>query len=319
MNSHRPLNSHRLGIDLSLTELLELRFAANNLSLAALKQTQQMRQGMHRSRQLGRGMEFVEVRHYQPGDDVRAIDWKITARSNKPHTKLFQEERLQEVYLVVDRQHSMRFGTAEAFKSVIAGKVAALLAFVAANHGDAVGGIVVDDEGLTQIQPQARNTGALTLCHALTKNMQGQSLPQSGVDSSPNSSLVLALQHLFSAAKLHSLVVICSDFAPLSQELHDAIAVLGRRHQVLAIIINDRLERELPEAGLLSFSDQERRLSLDSSNPQQRANYQRHFAARRKQLLDFLAQTAVPWLQLDTSNAWKTTLIQALAQQRGGH
>lgn len=299
----------RKGIDITLSELLALRHPAQRLSLNALKQSQQYKIGQHRSPFHGRGMEFSEVRHYQPGDDIRAIDWKITARTNKPHTKLFQEERLQEVYLVVDRSNGMQFGTDQAFKSVIASQVAALLAFTATNQGDAVGGIVIEDSGIREIAAGAKTQHALQLCHALS--YEGSQAHMS-VNTKASDGLTLALRHLFAAAKLHSMVIICSDFSPLTPELRNALSVLRSRHQVLAVMIHDRLEGELPDAGILNFSDAEQKLSLDTSNPQQRAAYQRHFAQSQQTRRDFFGQSAIPWLQLDTSHAWLNTLEDTL-------
>lgn len=341
----------RPGIDLSLEELLELRFTSHKLNLQAFKRSQQVRHGMHLSQQLGRGLEFVEVRHYQPGDDVRAIDWKITARSNKPHTKLFAEERLQEVYLVVDRRQNMQFGTETAFKAVIAAKVAALLSFVATNQGDAVGGIIVDDHSVNELRPQAGNKGALSFCHALAvpKHIADSMDPaHKARDVEINNAvkyhkgtgreddagkqqdtMATSLQHLFRAAKLHSLIIICSDFTPLNATLQQAISVLRTKHQVQAIMINDRLEQELPEAGMLSFSNQpaaslptmirQQPICLDSNNSQQRASYQQHFAKQQQLLLNFFSKNAIPRLGLDTSNAWHNTLVNHLAQQFSHH
>ncbi len=118
----------------------------------------------------GRGMDFEEVRAYQPGDDVRLIDWRVTARTGKPFTKIFHEERERPVFIVVDLSATMFFGTKTAFKSVIAAKVAALIAWAAVKNGDRVGGIFYGGENCHELRPKSRNRGVLPflklLCEA---------------------------------------------------------------------------------------------------------------------------------------------------------
>lgn len=155
------------GVRVSLQELLALRGEARRLDLAPRGKVLATRSGGHLSPFRGRGMEFDEARIYQPGDDPRNMDWRVTARAGRPHVKLFREERERPLWLLVDQGPAMRFGTRVAFKSVIAAQAAALLAWAAVDRGDRVGGLIFDEQGRFEQKPAARTHGLLPLLQAL--------------------------------------------------------------------------------------------------------------------------------------------------------
>ncbi len=155
------------GVRVSLQELLALRGEARRLDLAPRGKVLATRSGGHLSPFRGRGMEFDEARIYQPGDDPRNMDWRVTARAGRPHVKLFREERERPLWLLVDQGPAMRFGTRVAFKSVIAAQAAALLSWAAVDRGDRVGGLIFDEQGRFEQKPAARTHGLLPLLQAL--------------------------------------------------------------------------------------------------------------------------------------------------------
>ena len=138
-------NSPSAGIYTSIEELASMRYNTTGLNPLAHKKALASMAGGHISSFRGRGIDFSEVRIYQPGDDIRNIDWRVTARTNKPHTKLYREERERPVYIVVDQCQSMFFGSKKTFKSVTAARAAANLAWGTIDNGDRVGGLVFSD------------------------------------------------------------------------------------------------------------------------------------------------------------------------------
>ncbi|MBU2871259.1 DUF58 domain-containing protein [Colwellia sp. E2M01] len=170
------------GIDLSMPELLQYQSKSSLINLAGKKNIQGKQAGNYLSRSKGRGMEFDEVRHYQTGDDVRAIDWRVTARTGKTHTKLFREEIERPVLIATDLSQNMHFGSQLLFKSVQAAHLAALVAWHAKNRGDRLGGLVFCDEEHIELKPRSRKAGVLHYLHALTtlnnKKMQKRAQAQ---------------------------------------------------------------------------------------------------------------------------------------------
>src|SRR5690242_8163740 len=151
----------------TLEDLLTLRGAAQGLRLQSRRPTHNVHYGGHRSSHRGRGLEFQEVRPYVSGDDPRTIDWRVTARRGKPHTKLFREERERPVWLLADLNASMFFGTRRQLKSTVVVRAAALLAWVAALGGDRVGAVVAATDSYRIIPPRAREAGVLPVLAAL--------------------------------------------------------------------------------------------------------------------------------------------------------
>ncbi len=144
------------GVILGSEELIRLRSQASLPGLAPQRRVMTTQTGPYASPFKGRGIDFAEVRAYLPGDDIRNIDWRVTARTGQPHTKLFREERERPVLLLVDLGASMRFGTRVAFKSVLAARAAALLGWAAVGHGDRVGGVVFAGQEHQELRPLGR-------------------------------------------------------------------------------------------------------------------------------------------------------------------
>jgi uncharacterized protein (DUF58 family) len=225
-------------------------------------------------------MEFDESRVYMPGDDPRNMDWRVTARAAQPHVKLFREERERPVWLLVDMGPRMRFGTRIAFKSVIAARAAALLAWAAADKGDRVGGLVFDERGQFERRPAARTRGLLPLLNALADASHAGLLPDvpDGTGAAHSAStLSLAGRHLVHLVRPGSLVFLISDFAGFGDEDGAWLAHLGAGSELVLVHTYDPLETAAPPAGRYPVTDGVQRAVLDCAVSQLRSAWSQRF------------------------------------------
>jgi uncharacterized protein (DUF58 family) len=222
-----------------LEELLALRGAARGLSLHGRNAARVTLLGAHSSGQRGRGLEFQEVRPYVVGDDPRNIDWRVTARRGRPHTKLFREERERPVWLLVDLQPGLFFGTRRQLKSALAVRAAALLAWVASLGGDRVGSVIAHDAGEPRILPaRARQAGVLPFLEALL-----EAQPKAPGEPAPLA-LERALHALLPLARPGSQILAVSDFAGLREEAGSLWTTLAAHADLRLFWITDPLEEE---------------------------------------------------------------------------
>ena len=235
------------GVDVELPELLRYKqhgkLPLNTKRLPALRQLS----GNYLANIKGRGMEFAEVRHYQAGDDVRSIDWAVTARTGKAHTKLFQEEKERPVFLLVDVSDSMIFGSQLVFKSVQACHLAALLSWQAKQRNDRLGGIVFNQQEVAELKPTSRSKGLMAFLH------QNQTLCKKVAFKTPlKQSLLEQLKRLSHLVQTGSQVHLISDFSQLDDACYKLINLIRRHNQVTVWQISDPLESHLPKQILKS-------------------------------------------------------------------
>ncbi len=228
----------------------------------------------------GRGMEFEEARPYMPGDDVRSLDWRVTARTGRAHTKLFREERERPVVAAVDFRASMFFATRGRFKSVQACRLAALLAWAARHRGDRVGGLLFAEQRHLELRPQTGDTAVMRLLGCLAEWSGGtaRTIPEDGSTANP---LLQALLRLRRMARSGSLIFLISDFRGFDQEAQAQLLALARHNEVFVIWVYDVLEQDLPGPGLYPLVDGPRRFLLDSADVVWRSRYRQRFAQRR--------------------------------------
>ncbi len=285
-----PVVSDRIAVDLKTLIGLAKQAALINLRPKKIRASQS---GLYLSSIKGRGMEFDEARLYQPGDDIRSIDWRVTARSGKTHTKIYREERERPVFISVDYRATMRFATRGVFKSVQAAKIAALLAWAAERRGDRIGGQVFSDDGCQELKPQASKRAVLHLLNALVKpnyaHQQAMSLEQ-------------VLMRLRQHANPGSLIYLISDFRGLNQQTEPHLSKLARHCDLVLIHLYDPLECQLPERGHYRFTNQQRELTIDSGNQQQRNHYQQQFQQRQQLLQSISRKWAIPTLACATTD-----------------
>jgi len=242
-------------------------------------------QGGYHSRFRGRGMEFAEVRAYLPGDDVRSIDWRVTARRGKVHTKLFHEERERPVLVALDYRRPMFFATRGRFKAVQASQMAALFAWQAIARGDRVGGFIFSEERNLELRPQLGKKAVLQLFRQMVADPAWQREPHKPF--APKQRLAQTLQRLQRVARPGSLILLLSDFSQLDESVEKQLALLSRHCELGLVHCFDPLEAELPPAGTYRLSDGVRDLTIATSDARARKDYQLQFVQRRAMLQDF--------------------------------
>ena len=285
------------GIEVDVDDLIGLRFRAQRLELGIARRARQTMTGAHDSRFRGRGMEFAESRIYQPGDDVRSIDWRVTARTGRPHTKLFQEERERPIILLVDLGASMFFGTRKAFKSVLAAETAALIAWAAMHGGDRVGALVAGRSAHMELKPVAGRRGVLRVLRALAALSR-----RAGDDEGQKIDLSGSLLRARHVARPGSLLVIISDFYGLDEAAVGHLTRMRQHNDMLACWIHDTLEREPPPPGRYGVSDGWQTATLDTVSRRARARYTASFAGEFERLRATLGRLAIPLLPIATGD-----------------
>jgi uncharacterized protein (DUF58 family) len=260
--------------------------------------------GDYRSALLGDGSELAQIRAYQPGDDVRHIDWNVTARTAEPHVRVYQAERVLVTWLVLDASPSMRFGTADRRKIDVAEGVAIATGHVATRRGNRLGVVTFGDGDPQSIPPNQGRVGLLGLLGALRGDVDhggnGKGAKRVGATS-----LGDAVRRTDSLARQRSLVVLASDFrGPV--DWHRPLLQLAGRHDVLAVEIRDPREQELPNTGELWLVDPEtgRQLRVDTRSEKLRRRFAEAAAEERKALAKKLASVGIRHLVLTTSGDW---------------
>ncbi len=223
------------GITLSLTELIALQQAVGPMLPHAGFSGQ--RQGAHLARVRGRGMSFAEARNYQAGDEIRHMAWRMTARTGKPHVKLYHEERERPVMVVADFNASMYFGTRCAFKSYIAAQLAALIAWTALSHHDRIGGLLFTDHKHYELMPKAGKAGIVSMLSMLSQLTHQETASLSGICT-----LNSMLMRLRRVVKPGTLVVIISDFYHVDEDTKAQFMRLAQHHDVVAYHVCDPFE-----------------------------------------------------------------------------
>lgn len=258
--TNKPASADAPGVYVSVDELLGLRHLSRDLTLSTRKRSQALLEGSVRTRYRGRGMEFSEVRPYQPGDDIRTIDWRVTARVQAPYTKLFQEERERPIFVMVDQRSPMFFGSQSCFKSVFAARVATVIAWIANNNSDRIGALVFGDHRQGDIRAKRSKHAVLDLLHQLVEFNRELAGP---VPAKSGTSLFEMLTETSRIARPGSLVILLSDFHDFDTHCREPLSQLAKRSDVMALHVYDSLERQLPQAGQLTVSDGIDRLTLN--------------------------------------------------------
>jgi uncharacterized protein (DUF58 family) len=296
----------------SLDELVQLRSAAHALQRKVRKKTAAPMIGASVSRRLGRGLDFAEVRQYQPGDDVRMIDWKVTARTGRAHTKMFVEERERPVLLVVDFRASMRFGTRGMFKSALAARIAALLGWCAVGGQDRVGGFVFTDDTHSEIRPQAGRRGLMALFRAMQQTQSRQS-------SSGGEQLGDTLSRLRQSALGGSTVVILSDFSGFDERSRSTLGSVLQSLDVVAVQVCDPLDFTLPPPGEYAFRNNDGvdggRLLMKVRSKRQQADYRERFEQRQLDLKNLFATNRHYFTTALTSDSLIDTTQRIVSRQ----
>jgi uncharacterized protein (DUF58 family) len=285
------LNQSVRGVYSSTQDLLRLRHLVQDLTLTTQRNSSALMNGPQRTHFRGRGMEFAEVRPYQPGDDIRTIDWRVTARTQAPHTKLFQEERERPVYVMVDLRAPMFFGSRVQFKSVFATELAAIIGWIAQTNNDRIGGLLFNDQQQNDIRAKRGKHAVLQLLHQLLTYNHALNSPLP-----PPHSLRLEdmLTDLRRVAKPGSAVFILSDFHDFNPDCRKPLTSLAKHCDLALVHIYDPLERQLPKKGVLSVTNGRQKRLLDTGSKKLQHEFSEHFNRLLTELRTACVDAAVP-------------------------
>jgi uncharacterized protein (DUF58 family) len=257
--------------------------------------------GRHASKLRGRGLNFEELRNYLPGDDIRTMDWKVTARTKRPHVRVYTEERERSVLVVVDQRLSMFFGSQVAMKSVTAAEAAALAAWRVLKVGDRIGAVVFNDDEIREVRPHRSRKNVMRILETVLQFNHQLSL-KAGRQSNP-SMLNGVLERVRHTVTHDYLVVLISDLHGSDEETVRLHKLLARHNDVLVALIYDPLEVNLPDAGRLVVSDGELQLEIDSGDSTLRQSFTARFNERLSGIQEKLLRYGVPVLPLHTAEA----------------
>jgi uncharacterized protein (DUF58 family) len=284
------------GAYVDLQQLLALRHSASK-NLTNSSNAVGHQSGLKLSKTKGRGVDFAEVRQYQAGDDVRSIDWRVTARKNTPHTKVFREERERPVLLFIDQSQQMFFGSALRLKSVAAADIAARIAWQTLTAGDRVGAVIVDNDAQHLFRPNRSSRSVGRLLQRLVDSNQALNRNPTTL---PHGSQLAGLQQLQRLKNNRFRIFIISDFAGDLEMWQTQLQQLARRNQVDLIHVYDPLDAELPPAGHYAVTDGSDRLQFFSGNSRLRRNYAEQFAHRLDMLRDLCRHPAMSYKSIAT-------------------
>ncbi|MBD9527443.1 DUF58 domain-containing protein [Paracoccus sp. PAR01] len=312
---HPPPSGLDPRISVDLDHLRRLEAQAKRISFLPRQPSGSVLNGRHASRLRGRGLNFEELRDYLPSDDIRSIDWKVTARTGTPHVRVYTEERDRPTLIVVDQRMSMFFGSQLNMKSVTAAECAALAAFRIFDQGDRVGGIVFGDRDLAEIRP-ARSRHALTAF--LTALADANSLLHADaptVDPIPMNRVLASVARM---APRNHLVLVFSDFDIVDDLTERLIAGISRHNDLILGLVNDPFSQELPGGHRIVVSDGTLQAEIDTGNQKTHRALSDLASGRLAQILDWQRRFGVPVLPLsaDEDSVTQMRRLMGLAGTR---
>jgi uncharacterized protein (DUF58 family) len=287
-------------------ETSELLKKVRKIEIRSKGLTNQVFTGSYHSAFKGRGMSFSEVRNYTYGDDVRAIDWNVTARFDEPFVKVFEEERELTVMLLIDVSKSSYFGTKSQFKQEFMAEIAAVLAFSAIQNNDKVGVLFFSDQVEKYIPPKKGKKHVLLIIRELLNIEPVKS----------GTRIDIALEYFNNLVKRRSIAFLMSDFN--SESYTDALRITSKRHDIIGLHIYDPMEKALPEIGLVQMEDLEsgKRIWVDTNKRATRRGFAEHFEKHRESHEKDFYRLKADFLSLDTSESYISALMQ-LFKKRG--
>jgi uncharacterized protein (DUF58 family) len=281
-----------------LADLLKLRYQAQGFSYLPRQPIHSLLSGTHASRLRGRGLNFEEIRAYLPGDDIRNIDWKVTARIGKPHTRVYTEERDRPALLLVDQRLNMFFGSTASTKSATAAEAAAASAWRILSVGDRPGALVFDDSTVEDVRPHRSETRVLELLNAVLRKNRALRV-DAGIE--PSATQLNEVLRIANAQATHDyLVCLISDLEGADDETARLMTRLAEHNDVMVLFIYDPLETELPESGKLVITDGDLQLQVDAGDAALRTKFREDFDERLATARGLLLKRQIPVLPIST-------------------
>ncbi len=298
-------------VSVSAQSLVRLHAKAAGISLLPNRIGAQTA-GNYLSRFKGRGMEYAESRPYEPGDDARNLHWRVMARTGKPFTKQFREERERPVLVWVDLRSRMFFGTRVALKAVVASRCAALIAWAANRIGDRIGGVIFSDRMHHEIKPVRGKAAVLFLIKMLVEHPAWTEHKQVQSGHSAREAMI----RLRRVVRPGSRIILLSDFANFDAATESNLAQLARHSEITLLHIYDPLEASLPPPGRYRLSDGAAELVMDTADARYRASYAEKFTAHVDHLRSFSRRHRISYLSCRTDQDPVTVLRKELGAQR---
>ncbi|GMR22609.1 MAG: DUF58 domain-containing protein [Acidobacteriota bacterium] len=286
------------GVYVTLDGLVRLQYRARGFDFLPRQPVHSLLTGRHASRLRGRGLNFEEIRAYLPGDDVRAIDWKVTARKRETHIRVYTEERDRPAFLVVDQRISMFFGTRVNMKSVTAAELAAAAAWRVFGQGDRVGAVVFDDTASTEVRPHRSQETVYRILQAVVD--KNSALRADSDAHREPAMLNRVLESVGRFAAHDYLVAIISDFDGANEATRRLVSRLAQHNDVLAVPIYDPIATEVPEAARLVVSDGELQVEVDTGRGAIRERLTQFSDERLGAIIAWQTELGVPVLPITT-------------------
>ncbi len=301
------------GVYADLDELIRLQFKVHGVSFLPRQPVQSLLVGRRASRLRGRGLDFEEIRRYIPGDDIRTMDWRVTARTQKPHTRVYTEERDRPVLLVADQRLSMFFGSQVAMKSVTAAEVAAMGAWRTFSVGDRVGALVFNDREVREVPPHRSRQRVMQILETVVE--MNHALRVDG-DIEPNPAMLnRVLERVLHLAKHDYLVAMISDFNGADEATKNAVTRLAVHNDVIAFFIHDPLEARLPSLGKVIVSQGEWQLEVDTGDNAFRSRFSEQFEKEFKNARDLMLKRGIPVLPIHTAGGVREQFMELLGHR----
>jgi len=295
-----------------LDELIRLQYKAQGFSFLPRQPIHSILSGRHASRLRGRGLNFEEIRGYLPGDDIRNMDWKVTARMQKPHIRVYTEERDRPVLLLVDQRITMFFGSQQCMKSVTAAEVAALSAWRVLSVGDRVGAIVFDDTDMVVIPPQRSRQQVMRILQVVVEKNRQLGLGK-GIRPHPNM-INKVMERVLRLAKHDFLICSIGDGSGVNKDTVRLATLVTAHNDMLAAFIYDPLESDLPDMGRIVAAEEELQLEVNTSDKKLRKQFLDDFKNRRSWIQKMSRLRSIPILSFHTGGGVAEQVREAIGQ-----
>lgn len=288
------------GVYVSLEDLIRIQHRTRGFSFLPRQPVHSLLAGRHASKVRGRGLNFEEIRGYLPGDDVRSIDWKVTARTRKPHVRVFTEERDRPAFLVVDQRLAMFYGTRKNMKSFTAAELAAAGAWRVFDDGDRIGAAVFDDRDVQEVRPHRSKRTVLHILHALVE--KNHSLRADSPMTPSPSMLNRVLESVVQTVSHDFLIAIISDFDGANDETRRLVSQLCQHNDVLALAVFDPSATEISAAGKFVVSSGELQVELDLGHASTRHRIAEFTDSRLKSILSWQEELGFPVIPVSSEH-----------------
>jgi len=311
------------GVYIDLDDLIALEYRGRKVSFLPRQPVHSLLSGRFASRMRGRGLNFEEIRDYRSGDDIRSIDWKVTARLQKPHVRVFNEERDRQALLVVDQRLSMFFGSRLAMKSVTAAEAAAIGAWRVLGVGDRIGAIVFNDRDLVEIKARRSRATVLQILTSIVTQNRALGVGR-GIAAAP-SMLNTALEHATRRALHDASVIVISDFDGADDATRRMIGAMTQHNDVVALLVHDPLQSDLPASASMIVTDGELQIELEVGRASVRKSIEQATEARLGRVFAWTHELGIPVLPLSAAEETAPQLRRLLGAmplrhgRGGGH